>query len=233
ISQHLWRVRDRKTFAGEAVVAGDTIVSRRDDDTLWISTAGGTARQLAPAKCKVEATYAAARSALVVCATGDKTSTVSWVRDGARRELFSAPDADPLVEGDGTRYAGIYPRQAIVDMLTGKVIADDKHLYHEWSDATRVFVIHSRPSTHGELRWDTGRTITFPSQDGADRSIAPPYLVDHRSYVNLDSGQVKPLASAPVTVRSDGAILLDGGLQLLPEDAEHAPHVGPLRWVMP
>lgn len=233
VSHHLWRPSDRKTFSGEAVIAGDIIVNRRTDDTLWISSAGGTARQLAPAKCKVSASYAPARSALVVCETGKETATVSWYRDGARRDLFSVADASPMVEGDGTRYAGVYPRQAIIDMQTGKVIADDKRIYHEWSDASRVFVVHSLPTTHGELRWDSGRSITFPSKDGGNRSISPPYLVDHRSHVNLDTGQVKQLAAEPILVRSDGAILLDGGLQLLPEDAQYEPHVGPLRWVMP
>jgi len=231
LTHHLWRVSDRLAVLGVGAVDRDLIVTRAANGSLRIGAPSGPTRELAPAKCEATAAYPAARSVLVVCPTGEAAATLWWYRDGTRRELMSVADASPRVEGDGTRYFGIYPRQAIIDMQSGKVIADGKRLYHEWSDATRVFIIFTEPR-HAELRWESGKRITFPSYDGAARNVAPPYLVHYKSRVNIDTGVVLALASEPLLVRSDGAILLDGGLQKL-DEPDHAPRVGPLRWVMP
>jgi hypothetical protein len=230
----LWRVSDALVVSAEAPIDHDTIVTRSGDGVLHVGAVGSEGAELAPASCRVDGVSARWKSVLVVCPIDDGHALVRWAREGApaaTRELAKIADASPVIEV-GPRFAGIYPKQIVADLEDGSIITAGDHIYYLWSDHEHVLYESTPDARHAVLRWADGRTLALERGEDLVFDVAGQDLLFGSSLVDLETGQVAHVSDRAIDVRSDGAVLIDGGPQRLP-DGEHGPHRGPLRWVRP
>jgi hypothetical protein len=116
-----------------------------------------------------------------------------------------------------------------------------------WSDDTRAVLVRQPrattplPASHATLvlRWFDGRTKELPSAPEPYPALfSGRYLTYTNIRVDLETGETTELSSKPVSIRTDGAVLFDGGIseasvptdmKALLEDKRVLPQ-GPLRW---
>ncbi len=231
LASSLWRVGDGLVVPADTALDHDTVAAHRDG-VLRIGKVGAPLAIAGDARCEIAAAYAPARTALLTCPTSKGHARVEWLRGGTRTVVEpDIPDDHPLVEGDQTGYAGVYPAQLIVDMRTGATVASGRELFYAWSDDDHVLIQHN--DDEATLRWRSGRTIDLLSTAERSVHVAGRYLARGSQRVDLVTGEVVTLPSLAIAVRRDGAVLVDGGEQRLGETSARGPRVGPLHWIIP
>jgi hypothetical protein len=224
LTPRLWRLSDGFAIAGAAAVDRDTIITRTADNGLAIGPVGAAGAPLAHAGCELAGVSPPLRAALVTCPDDDETTDVFWYRDGRIVKLDHVEDPRSAHIGAGLFSIG----NVLGNMRTGEVIARAKFVWLSSYDDEHAYIMIGDGA---ELRWGADHRIVFAKRPD-DWMHAGHYFLYDTTLLDLRTGAKATVPAGGIRMRSDGAVLLDGGSQKLGED-ERGPRIGPLRWYAP
>jgi hypothetical protein len=236
LTRTLWRVGDRLEIEAVAAIDRETVVTRSASGALAIGMPRGHTVELAPANCEAEIVHTYRDAIVYTCGVDTEHVEMRWYRNGARASLGRGHPGDLTMICDDCRAALIATAKLhrIVDLTTGRELARG-NAFPLWSDATRSLI--GRPGSV-ELRSGDGRVHVLPGPATVQLpDVAGHYLVYDDVRLDLATGEAKRLRRRPLAIRSDGAILVDGGAQTTGPIEVTRDHrglrIGPLRWIGP
>lgn len=222
----IYRIADGRVVSADHAIDRDTIMA-----TDAIGPVDGTRRSIGSA-CSLEATY---RGAALVRCNDRRGWTVQWIRGSQQREVYRGAEK-PLVLGEPGRWRDVWakPTAMLVDLTTGtrEPTAPARHL--AWSDDTRYATDEWDDDRIAPLELVAPGHPALAVKDG-DVFAAGHWLVVGAIRIDLDTLEHRSLGTlAPIRVREDGAVLVDGGPEpKRPNERSNAWRMGPLRWLQP
>ncbi len=233
LARVLWRVRDGRLVNGVMGISDSVIVGKRADGQLEVGELGKPAKAI-PVGCEIQSSWAPANSLVLRCALPGDLYSVRWWRGDAELELYHGAYETVLI-GENNAHVEIAAKATsiIVDSTDGHVISRREHTYISWQDRDRLLV--HRDSEYG------GSLIALYVHGKADPivwtrelgAVEYPYAIIGDRRLDLRTLETVDVPPGALRMRSDGALLFDGGATTL--DIYQASYLrrGPLRWVQP
>jgi hypothetical protein len=233
LARVLWRVRDGRLVNGVKAISDSVIVGKRADGQLEVGELGKPAKAI-PAGCNIESSWAPAHSLVLLCALPGDLYSVRWWRGDADIELYRG-DYHVVVMGENHAHFEIAAKEkdVFVDSTDGHVIARREHTYITWQDRDHMLV--NRDSDEGGplvSLFIRGRAEPIAWKSELD-TWAYPYAIIGDRRLDLRTLETVDVPRGALRMRSDGALLFDGGATTLDIYQASSQRRGPLRWVRP